>query len=307
MTPTPKFAALLAACALSLLLGVALGRPELGAVGAAFAAVALRAWLSPAPRIGAVHVDVTPERLLEGDLVEVRVAIDAAEAARATAALAVPERMSAEVAAAGGAPDATALLSLRARRWGRTELGPLRVRVLDRGGLRCATATIAHPGAVRVLPARPRLDALLDAERTQARAGTQVSRERGEGSELAELRPLRAGDPRRRIAWRASARRGQLVVADRHADRNADVVLLLDTFAEAHRGAEGTLGVAVRAAAALAEGHLARMDRVAVIEAASAACCTGCRRRWAPPPPTGSWTRWSTTRSSRATRGRTSP
>jgi uncharacterized protein (DUF58 family) len=227
----------------------------------------LRGLIAPAPRIRGVRVDVPVRRLLENDRLELRVEAEASGAARATVELAAPERLEPELAALGVrcAPCATAVLRVRARRWGRTRLGALTVRTVDRAGLRSATSLVRDTGAVRVLPEAPRLTSLFEAARTQARAGTQLSRERGEGTELAELRPLRPGDPRRRVAWRASARRGRLVAADRHADRNADVVLLLDTFAEARHGAQGTLGAAVRAAAGIAEAHLARMDRVAVV------------------------------------------
>jgi uncharacterized protein (DUF58 family) len=54
-------------------------------------------------------------------------------------------------------------------------------------------------------------------------------------------------------------------VNDRHPERNSDVVLLVDTLAEARRGVEVTLDLAVRAAAGLAAGHLRRNDRVGLI------------------------------------------
>ena len=61
------------------------------------------------------------------------------------------------------------------------------------------------------------------------------------------------GDRLRSINWRASARRGELIVNDRHPERNTDVILFLDSFAEARTArAESTLDRAVRAAATLA-------------------------------------------------------
>lgn len=270
MTATPKPAALVGTAAVALLAGVLLGRPELAAVGAAFAVVAARGALGTPPRIEGMAVHAEPTRMLEGDTVRVRVEIRANGAARAVVTLLTDERLAptgggvASVAVACE-PNAAVTIPLVARRWGRVAVRSPTVRALDRAGLRVVTAIGPAAGTVRVLPDREHLRTLLQAPRTQARTGSQVARERGEGSELAELRPLRTGDPRRRIAWRASARRGELVVADRHADRNADIVLLLDTFAEVRRGADGTLGAAVRAAAALADAHLSRQDRVAVV------------------------------------------
>jgi uncharacterized protein (DUF58 family) len=54
-------------------------------------------------------------------------------------------------------------------------------------------------------------------------------------------------------------------VNDLHPERNTDVVLFLDTFVEARRGDAGTLDLAVRAAATLAEQYLAHRDRVGLV------------------------------------------
>jgi uncharacterized protein (DUF58 family) len=70
----------------------------------------------------------------------------------------------------------------------------------------------------------------------------------------------------RRVNWRATARRGSLQVNERHPEHSSDVVLLLDTFEEARDQASGTLDSAVRAAAALARGHLGQRDRVGLVD-----------------------------------------
>ena len=54
----------------------------------------------------------------------------------------------------------------------------------------------------------------------------------------------------KRVNWRASARRGELWVNESHPERNTDVILFVDSFAEARLGDEGTLDLAVRATAA---------------------------------------------------------
>jgi len=106
---------------------------------------------------------------------------------------------------------------------------------------------------------------LLRPRETQVFAGNRVAREKSEGVEFADLRPFYPGDRIRRINWRASARRNEIWVNEYHAERNADVILVRDTFAEARRGAAGTLDQAVRAAATLAEEYLAHKDRVGVV------------------------------------------
>src|SRR4029079_11108347 len=85
---------------------------------------------------------------------------------------------------------------------------------------------------LRVYPREERLRQLVRPARTQLGAGNQVSRSRGDVIEFADLRPFNAGDRLRLIHWRASARRGELWVTELHPERNADVVIFLDTFAE---------------------------------------------------------------------------
>ena len=63
-------------------------------------------------------------------------------------------------------------------------------------------------------------------------------RSRADGLEFADTRAFVPGDRLRSVNWRASARRGELIVNERHPDRNADVVLFLDSFAEARGGDE---------------------------------------------------------------------
>ncbi|MDP8910705.1 MAG: DUF58 domain-containing protein, partial [Actinomycetota bacterium] len=93
----------------------------------------------------------------------------------------------------------------------------------------------------------------------------QVARTRGDGIEFADLRPFAPGDVVRRVNWRASARRGELWVNERHAERNGDVVLFLDSFAEARRHDSSILTLAVRAAAGLTERYLREKDRVGLV------------------------------------------
>jgi uncharacterized protein (DUF58 family) len=67
------------------------------------------------------------------------------------------------------------------------------------------------------------------------------------------------------VNWRASLRLGQLYVTQQHRERNADVVLMLDTLAEVGPPSDTTLDFGVRAAASLATAYLARKDRVGLI------------------------------------------
>jgi uncharacterized protein (DUF58 family) len=54
-------------------------------------------------------------------------------------------------------------------------------------------------------------------------------------------------------------------VNEHHAERNADVVVFLDSFAEMRRGGRSTLDPALRAAASLAARYLRQKDRVGFV------------------------------------------
>jgi uncharacterized protein (DUF58 family) len=154
---------------------------------------------------------------------------------------------------------------LAARRWGVHLVGPAIVRAVDRLGATTLDGPLGEPAELRVYAGVERLRTLIAPLRTRPVLGSVRSRELGEGIEFADLRPLAPGDRVRSINWRATARRGTPYVNVRHPEHSAEVVLFLDTFAEAELGEEGTLDAAVRAAAALASTYLARRDRVALV------------------------------------------
>jgi uncharacterized protein (DUF58 family) len=266
---TPKLGAYAGLAALGLLVALALRRPELAAAAAPFAvlaAVPLAA--AQDPRLD-VLLELERERALEGDELELTVRLAAAATLdRVELALVVPHGL----VLAGQGPRALRLrrgeqrsLSFRVRcaRWGAHRPASLAVRATPRFGLvryevRCECAPL------RVYPRPETLRALLAPLETQVFAGNRVARQKGEGSEFADLRRFVPGDRIRRINWRTSARRNELWVNERHAERNADVVLLLDALGEADRPGT-TLVPLVRAAAALAEHYLRQKDRVGLV------------------------------------------
>jgi uncharacterized protein (DUF58 family) len=154
---------------------------------------------------------------------------------------------------------------LRCGHWGAFTLGEAALRSRDPLGLFVYEQRIGKPHPLKVYPSADRLRSLLRPLATQPTAGNQVARERGDGIEFADLRPFVHGDRLRRINWRATARSGELWVNELHPERNTDVVIFLDTFVEARREDAGTLDLAVRAAATLAERYLAHRDRVGLV------------------------------------------
>jgi uncharacterized protein (DUF58 family) len=103
------------------------------------------------------------------------------------------------------------------------------------------------------------------AHETTPFSGSQVSRAKGEGVEFADIRPFAPGDRVRRVNWRASARRERMYVNESHPERASDVILFLDSLAEARGSSAGTLDDAVRAAASLADAYLERRNRVGLV------------------------------------------
>jgi len=96
--------------------------------------------------------------------------------------------------------------------------------------------------------------------------GNYVSSSVGEGLEPGDIREFVPGDRIRHVNWRASLRFRRLFVTQYHQERNADVILMLDTLVEVGAPPETTLDASIQAAASLAGAYLARKDRVGLIE-----------------------------------------
>ena len=256
---------------LGLVAALVFGRPEIVALVAPFLlALGVGLALATAPRLS---LDLTAdERAVEGEEIVARIAIAAASAVdRLDLYLSLPDGLE---LVGGDNPVAMRLrrgetreleLRLRARRWGAHTVGPLYVRTRDALGLLVAEGVVAQPPTVRVYPREDALQRILHPRETQVFAGSEVARRKGEGIEFADVRPWAPGDPLKRVNWRASARRDALWVNESHPERNTDVIVFVDSFAEARREGAGTLDFAVRATAAIADVYLKRRDRVGLI------------------------------------------
>jgi uncharacterized protein (DUF58 family) len=269
---SPRLYGSAALAALGLLAALAVRRPELAVLSAPFAALltaGLR--LDRAPDVG-VWLELERERAIEGDELTLAVQLSARTAVdRLELVLVLPASL--EVAE-GDHPFAVSLragehreveLRLRCGRWGAYRLGDIRMRARDRLGLLVTEWKVERPLTLRVYPRPEPVRELLRPLRTQAFAGNEVAREKGDGLEYADTRLYAPGDRLRSINWRASARRTQLVVNEFHPEKNTDVLLFLDSFAEARVGNRSTLDEAVRATATLASSYLERRDRVGLV------------------------------------------
>src|SRR5256712_11742118 len=151
-------------------------------------------------------------------------------------------------------------------RRGRVSLGTVHARLWDRAGLHAGETSVQAPGQLRVYPRPIPLRRLPRPRRTQASAGNYVSSSVGEGLEPGDIREFVPGDRIRHVNWRASLRFRRLFVTQYHQERNADVILMLDTLVEVGAPPETTLDASIQAAASLAGAYLARKDRVGLIE-----------------------------------------
>jgi uncharacterized protein (DUF58 family) len=164
--------------------------------------------------------------------------------------------------------------ALRVGRWGVHGLA-LEVRGTPLGGegLYEVPLLFANPLGVEVLPAT--LAALVTSARGgRARRGSEVGRPAniaGEGDELRELRDHVPGDPFKRIAWKASARRGRLLVREMEREERDIVWLVVDASVELWAGEKGgaPLDLVVEEVASVASRHLRRGDRVGIVVSAS--------------------------------------
>jgi uncharacterized protein (DUF58 family) len=266
LRPTARLHSYAVVVAALLLGGLALGRPELVGLAAPFALAGLLGLPGRAPAVTA-RMSLDRDRVLVGDTVTVRVDLEAdRRVEELDVRLVLPRAL---VAVEGGAvitlrEPRSVEVPVRVCKWGAHQVPGLALRARDRFGLVEHRSSVDADLVLRAYPRPEEMRSLLAPRRTQALTGSRVARVRAEGIEFADLRPWVPGDRVRNVNWRASARRDEVFVNDQHPERNTDVILFLDTFADL--GESGSsLDHALGAAASLARLHLARRDRVGLI------------------------------------------
>lgn len=137
-------------------------------------------------------------------------------------------------------------------------------------GLFDVQAYFPNPIAVKVFPRKraAQVQLLRAAGGAQSeQVGLHQVRRRGLAGELRELREHAHGDPFKYIAWKATARKGKLMVKDLETELVATHVLVTDVGATMRVGPAGhtPLDWATDTAAALAQAAILTGDRVGVI------------------------------------------
>jgi len=163
----------------------------------------------------------------------------------------------------GSAAASQRTVAVQAARWGRY---PVRaaVRVLGRGGLLQGTG-VADIAEISVFPvAAPQSTAIPRTELLD-RLGTHLTRHVGPGVEYASIRPYVPGDQLRTVNWPVSARRNALHVTERVTDRAAEVVVLIDAYAQPPGPATAASERMARGAAQVVQSALRYGDRAGLV------------------------------------------
>jgi len=151
----------------------------------------------------------------------------------------------------------TVTYSVVGGRRGRWELGPLDVRHADPLGLASVGATLGGVAHVTVWPRV--VDLAVPPEALVGEPDRVALGARSPSTDDAALRDYREGDDLRRVHWRSTARRGQLMVrSDERAGMRPATVLLDLAGGEEEREWTVSLGASV-ALALLGAGHPARL------------------------------------------------
>jgi uncharacterized protein (DUF58 family) len=258
--------------AVGLVSALALRRPELAVVAAPFALLlTLGTRLARDPQVE-IDFALEAERTLEGLDIGAELTVRAQSSVdRLDLLLELPDGVEVVEGEPGVAvrlragEEKTIPLRVRCTTWGLHGVGMIEARARDPLRLVVWEDRLDRLQEIKTYPRPETLNTILAPVETQAFSGSEVSRVKGDGIEYADIREYVPGDRLRAINWRASARRGSLIVNERHPERNTDVVLFVDSFADVRGTDRSTLEDAVRAAATLATRYLERRDRVGLV------------------------------------------
>ncbi|MEH3033841.1 MAG: DUF58 domain-containing protein [Aeromicrobium erythreum] len=144
-----------------------------------------------------------------------------------------------------GTPGSTARVTydLQGARRGRHRIGPLRVAVGDPFGLVVRERVHGEVDEVLVLPRRVQLWPLAPRGADDDGAHQPAPQHAGVGDDDVIARAYLPGDALKRVHWKATARRGELMVRQEEQQINPRAAVLLETSQEAYdaeRGSDGS-------------------------------------------------------------------
>lgn len=276
--PTP---ALVRACLLALggtSGGVVLGQEVLVVLAAPFVVLAVMGLAGRPRQPVRVSARLDHLRLHEGQGTTSRLEVDdltGVEHVTRTAAPTGHVVTSPTYGAAGSlVEDGLPVLRFSPRRWGRRAIGAERVALTSAwAGWRWGPLDMPEHG-LHVLPQTAPYDSRAEVPQPDGLVGRHRSRRLGSGTDFEGIRHFATGDRLKRINWPVSLRTGELHVITTRAEQDAGVWLVVDGLRDIGAsggvdGAASTLDLSVRAAAALAEHHVRRGDRVGMLVVAA--------------------------------------
>ena len=231
------------------------------ALGLLFAPILAWLWVRLAQGPMRLHREVGAEERLEGDDVDVELRLEHA-ATVPPASLVLVERLS------GLGERRTPLDSRRGRytlsavRRGRYLFLEVRAVLEDAFGLQRAEIPLAAPWTLLVHPRLVELDRLFSEGGTYAQDGRRLLLRRPSGFDLHSVRDYEQGESLRKVHWRSTAKRGELMVKELEDAPRDEVAIVLDGNATAVVG--DSFDVQVRAAGSLLLAQ-ARRGRRAVL------------------------------------------
>lgn len=273
---TTRGRSFISAGAASAICAVLLGQEDLLRVAVLLAALPLvcTVMLSRAHyRIGLTRT-LHPDRVAAGETIRVR--LEMQNLARlSTRVLLAEDRVPYALGAAPrfvldrlpGTQQAAVTYSLRSQVRGRYVIGPLHIKVADPFGMCELTRAFISTQPVMVTPV---IWPLSSVGRGGSWGGTGESLSRSasiSGEDDTSTREYREGDDLRRVHWRSTAKRGELMVRREEQPRQLRVCVLLDARQDAHRGegAASSFEWAVSTAASIAVHYSSLQHGVCVM------------------------------------------
>jgi uncharacterized protein (DUF58 family) len=209
--------------------------------------------------------------LLEGE--DVWVSLEARPESRVPApGMMVTERIArfgeqvTRLSGAGGGYRGTYVLERVPR--GRYVVEEARATIDDPFGLACMEVDLDARGSLLVYPRLVQLDRLFSESGAHAQDGRRLLLRRPSGFDLHSVREYEQGESLRKVHWKTTARRGQLMVKELEDAPRDEIAVILDGDASAV--VEGSFDTQVRAAGSILRAHASHARR-AVLAVNSAA------------------------------------
>jgi uncharacterized protein (DUF58 family) len=146
---------------------------------------------------------------------------------------------------------------------GRYEFEGSTAVIEDPFGLERVEQPLDSPGALLVYPRLAELDRLFSEGGTRSHDGRQLLLRRPSGFDLHSVREYEHGDSLRKVHWRTTARRAQLMVKELEDSPRDEAAIVLDADPDAVVGE--SFDVQVRAAGSLLLSHVRRGRRAVLV------------------------------------------